>query len=56
MVLVKCPTERISQLVAGAANGRLRQITEVIQRDLQDAFQKPVRIKLLLVSPKEKVE
>lgn len=52
MVLVKGPSERICKLVAGQGDGRLRQVTEVVQSDLQNVFQKQVRVKLVLVDNK----
>ncbi|XP_025837206.1 GTPase Era, mitochondrial [Agrilus planipennis] len=53
VVLVKCPSKRIATLVAGASDGRLRQITEAVQKNLQDAFQTYVRLKILLESKDE---
>lgn len=53
VVLVKCPSSRISKLVAGAADGKLKQITQSVQADLQDAFHNYVRIKIVLDPPYE---
>lgn len=52
MVLVKCPTERLKTLIAGMSDGRLRQLTEAVQDDLQNAFQNFVRLKIVLEAPK----
>lgn len=52
VVLIKAPGERMCRLVAGQGDGRLRQITQVVQNDLQSAFQKQVRIKLVLIENK----
>ncbi|KAJ8975953.1 hypothetical protein NQ317_011921 [Molorchus minor] len=48
VVIVKCPSQRIASLVAGASDGKLRQMTERVQRDLQDAFQNYVKINIVL--------
>lgn len=53
VVLVKCPTDRIAKLIAGTSNGRLRQINENVQRDLQSAFQNFVMISIVLQGPNE---
>lgn len=47
-VTINCPTERIARLVAGASDGKLKQITESLQQDLQNTFQNYVRIRLIL--------
>ncbi|XP_028145382.1 GTPase Era, mitochondrial isoform X1 [Diabrotica virgifera virgifera] len=47
VVLIKCPTSRIAKLLAGASDGRLRLITENVQRDLQDSFQNFVKIQIV---------
>lgn len=52
VVLVKCVDQRKAKLAAGAGDGRLRQMMEATQRDLQSAFQKQVRIKIVLKYPK----
>ncbi|KAF2879015.1 hypothetical protein ILUMI_27156 [Ignelater luminosus] len=54
VVLVKCISERVAKLVAGGSDGRLRQITEGVQRDLQNIFQTYVKITIVLESPKQK--
>ncbi|XP_019872109.2 GTPase Era, mitochondrial [Aethina tumida] len=51
VVLVKAPSERVSKLVAGAGDGRLRQITEIVQNDLQLAFKNYVRIQIVMDYP-----
>ncbi|KAK9723344.1 50S ribosome-binding GTPase [Popillia japonica] len=53
IVLVTCPTERIRKLVSGVSDGKLRQITESIQEDLQNTFHNFVRIKVVLEIPKQ---
>ncbi|RZC32905.1 GTPase Era, mitochondrial [Asbolus verrucosus] len=53
VVLVHCPSQRVAKLVAGVSDGKLRQITESLQHDLQETFQNYVRIKLVLEGPKE---
>jgi hypothetical protein len=53
VVLVHCPSERIAKLVAGESDGKLRQITESLQKDLQDTFHNYVRIKIVLQWPQE---
>ncbi|KAJ8922984.1 hypothetical protein NQ315_001532 [Exocentrus adspersus] len=47
-VIINCPTEKMARLVAGASDGKLKQITESLQHDLQDTFQNYVRINLIL--------
>ncbi|CAH0564185.1 unnamed protein product [Brassicogethes aeneus] len=49
-VVVKCPSQRIAKLVAGASDGKLKQITETVQHDLQLAFQNFVRIHIVMNS------
>ncbi|GJQ73378.1 hypothetical protein Trydic_g13744 [Trypoxylus dichotomus] len=53
VVLVKCPTDRIRKLISGVSDGRLRQITESLQEDLQNTFHNFVRIRIVLESPKQ---
>lgn len=53
-IVIHCPSERIAQLVGGVSDGRLRQITEVVQQNLQSAFQTYVRVRLVLEHPKNK--
>ncbi|EFA08204.1 GTPase Era, mitochondrial-like Protein [Tribolium castaneum] len=48
VVLVHCPSKRIAQLVAGESEGKLRQINESLQVDLQRTFHNYVRIKVVL--------
>ncbi|CAH1154649.1 unnamed protein product [Phaedon cochleariae] len=48
VVIVQCPSARIAKLIAGAADGRLRQITDTVRIDLQDAFHNYVKIKIVL--------
>ncbi|XP_044272768.1 GTPase Era, mitochondrial [Tribolium madens] len=48
VVLVHCPSERIAKLVAGESEGKLRQINESLQVDLQKTFHNYVKIKLVL--------
>lgn len=54
IVIVHCPSERIAKLIAGENDGKLRQMNESLQRDLQHTFQNFVRIKIVLESPKGK--
>nr|XP_023026786.1 GTPase Era, mitochondrial isoform X1 [Leptinotarsa decemlineata] len=53
VVLINCPSMRITKLVAGASDGKLKQITEAIQKNLQDAFHNNIRIKIVLISPEK---
>lgn len=52
VVLVRCPSARIANLIAGAGDGRIRQITEKVQNDLQETFHNYVKIKIIL-TPRE---
>lgn len=52
MVLVHCPSAKKATLIAGAADGRLKQITQKVQNDLQETFHNNVRIKIEL-TPRE---
>ncbi|KAL1497713.1 hypothetical protein ABEB36_008625 [Hypothenemus hampei] len=47
-VVIKSPSLRISKLVAGAGDGRLRQIIQSAQDDLQNAFKTYVRLRIIL--------
>ncbi|XP_050312704.1 GTPase Era, mitochondrial [Anthonomus grandis grandis] len=47
-VTVKSPSKRISSLVAGTADGRLKQIVQSVQDDLQNTFHNFVRVKIVL--------
>ncbi|CAG9863947.1 unnamed protein product [Phyllotreta striolata] len=47
VVIVKCPTQRISKLLLGHSEGRLRNITEYVQRELQECFYSFVKIKIV---------
>lgn len=51
VVLVKTPSVRLSKLVAGAGHGKLRQIIQGVQEDLQNAFKNFVRISIVLDPP-----
>nr|AEE62789.1 unknown [Dendroctonus ponderosae] len=51
VVLVKTPSIRLSKLVAGAGYGKLRQIIQSVQEDLQNAFKNFVRISIVLDPP-----
>lgn len=51
VVLVKTPSVRISRLVAGSLDGRLKQIVQSVRDDLQSAFQNSVKIKIVLDPP-----
>lgn len=53
VVLVHCPSERVAKLVGGVGDGKLRQINESLQHDLQDTFQNYVRVKVVLKVPKQ---
>ncbi|VEN55914.1 unnamed protein product [Callosobruchus maculatus] len=50
VVLVQCPTNRIAKLVAGASDGKIRQITESVQKDLQETFHTFVKIQIVLTT------
>ncbi|KAK9878661.1 hypothetical protein WA026_023110 [Henosepilachna vigintioctopunctata] len=47
-VLVKCSNVRVAKLIAGAYDGRLRQVIAKRQEDLQNTFRYFVRIKIVL--------
>lgn len=51
VVIVKCPTPRIYRLLLGTSDGRIRNITENVQRDLQGCFHKYVKIKIVPSAP-----
>ncbi|XP_030763186.1 GTPase Era, mitochondrial [Sitophilus oryzae] len=51
VVLVKCPSARKAKLIAGVSDGKLKQITQSVQDDLQNAFQCIVTIKIVLYPP-----
>nr|CAH7725739.1 unnamed protein product [Callosobruchus chinensis] len=53
VVLVQCPTKRIAKLVAGASDGKIRQITESVQKDLQETFHTFVKIQVVVTSPEK---
>ncbi|CAH1997402.1 unnamed protein product [Acanthoscelides obtectus] len=53
VVLVQCPTDRIVKLVAGASDGKIKQITESVQKDLQETFHNFVKIKIVLTSQEQ---
>ncbi|XP_017770442.1 PREDICTED: GTPase Era, mitochondrial [Nicrophorus vespilloides] len=48
IVNVRCPSVRKAQLIAGANDGRLKNITAAVQKDLQQTFQNFVRISIYL--------
>lgn len=48
---VECPKERIAKLVSGISDGKLRQITAGVQKDLQEAFQTHVRLNMAVNYP-----
>lgn len=48
---MNCPTVRKAALISGASEGRLKQITESARRDLENAFQMFVRLKIVLHVP-----
>lgn len=54
VVIINCPSERIARFVAGCGDGKLRQITEHLQHDLQCTFKNFVRLKLVLSTPLNK--
>ncbi|KAJ3644549.1 hypothetical protein Zmor_022274 [Zophobas morio] len=54
IILVHCPSQRISKLVAGESDGKLRQITASLQNDLQETFHNYVRLKIVLQAPPDK--
>lgn len=54
VVLVTAPTERIAQLVSGEANGKLRQMTEEVEYNLQNTFQNFVKLRIVMKAAKEK--
>ncbi|KAJ8943516.1 hypothetical protein NQ318_023026 [Aromia moschata] len=54
VVLVDCPSQRIANLVAGASDGRLRQMMASVQQDLQDTFRNHVKINIVLKPPLQK--
>lgn len=45
-VIVSCPSKRIENLVCGAGDGKLRQITDRVTSDLIEFFQLPVSLTL----------
>lgn len=51
VVLIKTPSVRISRLVAGSLDGRLKQIVQSVRDDLQSAFQNAVKIKIVMDPP-----
>ncbi|KAF7265660.1 hypothetical protein GWI33_020744 [Rhynchophorus ferrugineus] len=51
VVIVNCPSIRVARLIAGACDGRLRQIIQSVQQDLQSAFNNFVRLKIVLYPP-----
>lgn len=51
VILVRCPSIRIAQLVAGESNGRLKQMTEEVQQNLQNTFRTFVRLRIVLQGP-----
>ncbi|KAG5890727.1 hypothetical protein JTB14_026033 [Gonioctena quinquepunctata] len=53
VVLITCPSTRIAKLVAGASDGKLKQITESVQKDLQETFHNYVRIRIILKPPEK---
>ncbi|KAB0793862.1 hypothetical protein PPYR_13482 [Photinus pyralis] len=55
VVIIKCVSDRVAKLVAGLGDGRLRQITESTQRNLQSVFQHFVRIRIVLESKEKKI-
>lgn len=48
VVLVHCDSERKAKLIAGAGDGRLKQIMAAVQRDLQSCFLTRVRVSIIL--------
>ncbi|KAJ8959738.1 hypothetical protein NQ314_006162 [Rhamnusium bicolor] len=53
VVIVNCSSARVAKLVAGASDGKLKQMTESVQQDLQDTFHNYVKIKIVLIPPKK---
>lgn len=53
VVLVHCPSTRLAQLIAGETNGRLKQMTEEVQHNLQNTFRTFVRLRIVLQGPKK---
>ncbi|XP_066137882.1 GTPase Era, mitochondrial [Euwallacea fornicatus] len=51
VVLIKTPSVRISKLVAGTEDGRLKQIIQSVREDLQNAFKNVVKISLIMDPP-----
>lgn len=51
VVIVNCPSTRLAKLIAGTVDGRLRQIIESVQQDLQSAFNNFVRLRIVLYPP-----
>ncbi|XP_066256284.1 GTPase Era, mitochondrial [Euwallacea similis] len=51
VVLIKTPSARISKLVAGTEDGRLKQIIQSVREDLQNAFKNIVKISLIMDPP-----
>ncbi|XP_075971146.1 GTPase Era, mitochondrial-like [Anticarsia gemmatalis] len=47
-VVVECPSDRLSRLIAGAGGGRLQQIKSHIRNDLMDVFKKTVVVDINL--------
>lgn len=45
-VIITCPSKRIENLVCGASDGKLRQITDRITSDLIESFRVPVTLTL----------
>lgn len=52
-VVVRCPTVRKVNLAVGGNDGRLKQMTQKVQKDLQEAFLKFVNIEIVIVSIKK---
>lgn len=48
---MKCPSVRKAGLVTGVGDGKLKYIIRSVQKDLEDAFQMFVRIKIVLDVP-----
>lgn len=53
VVLVHCPSIRLAQLIAGESNGRLIQMTEEVQHNLQNTFKNFVRLRIVLQPPRK---
>lgn len=52
-VIITCPSERVERLLCGAAEGKLRQITDRITSDLIECFKSPVTLTLSTVVVKK---